>query len=169
MKLNVAVCALIMFSSLTEACDLYSGSLLTPELELTLGADSSPTMLPASGVCFSILDSMGYASKQLLALGLFEESPADSSYWADWFLKADSDPLFTHKLATSYIGFGVWIPSELLDEQSDMSTEEWLMSHGLQLSIGFGEKKAGEPRMRFDYRWHEDFDSVVMMQIEVPF
>lgn len=163
MKLYTIAFVLLMFSSMTKACDLYSNALLVEE------KDNSSVLLQTSAVCFSMLDGMDYASKQLSALGLFEAHPSDASYWSDWLLKADMDPLFTQKLATSYLGFGVWMPPELLDEQSKMSTEEWLMSHGLQLSIGFGEKKAGEPRMRFDYRWHEDYDGDVMMQIEVPF
>ena len=42
-------------------------------------------------------------------------------------------------------------------------------SHGLKLSLGFGQKKAGEPRVRLDYRWHEVYQADWFMQIEVPF
>ena len=163
MKLNVAVLVLLLFSSVTKACDLYSNSFLEE-------GTSSSVMFQASGICFSMLDGIDYASAQLSALGLTDDNKSTNSlYWSDWVLKTDDDPIFTQKLATSYIGFGVWMPQELHEEKSKMSTEEWLMSHGIQISFGFGEKKVGEPRMRIDYRWHEDYDLDVMMQIEVPF
>ncbi|MCV5991403.1 hypothetical protein OFO94_35620, partial [Escherichia coli] len=66
-------------------------------------------------------------------------------------------------------GLGFWMPEELRDEESKMDTEEWLRSHGLMFSVGFGDKSDGQPRMRFDYRWHEYYDADWMMQIEVPF
>ncbi|WP_325205958.1 hypothetical protein [Vibrio sp. 03_296] len=61
------------------------------------------------------------------------------------------------------------MPEEYENQVASMTTEEWLRSHGLMFSIGLGDKKSGEPRMRFDYRWHETSEADVMMQIEVPF
>jgi hypothetical protein len=64
---------------------------------------------------------------------------------------------------------GVWVPNELKDDLAEMDTEQWLMSHGLQLSLGFGDKTSGKPRMRFDYRWHDRYDGDMMVQVELPF
>lgn len=89
-------------------------------------------------------------------------------YWSDWVLKTDSNPFVSQSFSDSYFGIGVWSPTEL-DEDDEISTQEWLMNHGLQFSVGFGEKKLGEPRFRLDYMWHEDEKDNVMMQVELPF
>ncbi len=31
------------------------------------------------------------------------------------------------------------------------------------------KKKAGEPRFRLDYQWHDEEQDNLMMQVEVPF
>lgn len=89
-------------------------------------------------------------------------------YWSDWVLKTESNPFLSQHYSDSYFGIGVWSPTEFEDEE-ELTTQEWLMNHGLQFSVGFGEKKLGEPRLRFDYMWHEDEQDNVMMQVEVPF
>ncbi|MFA0521767.1 hypothetical protein AB4501_32930, partial [Vibrio sp. 10N.222.55.E8] len=102
--------------------------------------------------------------------GLSDEQPkSQSDYWSDWVLQSEDVPLLTQNIESSYIGLGTWFPEDLADEVADMSTEEWLLNHGLLLSIGFGEKVEGQPRIRFDYRWHESREADLMMQIELPF
>lgn len=89
-----------------------------------------------------------------------------SDYWSDWVLKAQTNPFLSQHFSSSYFGIGVWSPEE---DEEEMTTQEWLMNHGLQFSVGFGEKEAGEPRLRLDYMWHEDQQDNLMMQVEVPF
>ncbi len=96
------------------------------------------------------------------------DSHSYSDYWSDWVLKTDSNPLVSQNFSDSYFGIGVWSPTEL-NEDDEITTQEWLMNHGLQFSVGFGEKKLGEPRFRLDYMWHEDEKDNVMMQVELPF
>ncbi|WP_420340932.1 hypothetical protein [Vibrio mexicanus] len=116
-----------------------------------------------------MLDSYNYASETVISIQEKEKSFETESYWESWAFRLDSDPLLSQSLSSNHFGVGVWMPSDLLEESKTMSTEDWIRSHGLQFSVGFGDRKPGEPRMRFDYRWHEKYEGDVMMQIEVPF
>lgn len=106
-----------------------------------------------------------------MGLSLSDENvDDDSAYWQDWLTQEeDSAPVLTESLDSSYFGIGVWLPSEIEEQARYMSTDEWIMNHGLKFSFGLGEKEAGKPRMRFDYRWHNEYDGDVMVQVEVPF
>jgi len=92
-----------------------------------------------------------------------------STYWSDWVLKTESNPFLSQHYSNSYFGIGVWDPSEFDEDNEELSTQDWIMNHGLQFSVGFGEKKAGEPRFRLDYQWHDEEQDNLMMQVEVPF
>ena len=139
-------------------CDFFSlGSIM-------LTSDDENSCLDFS----SSIESFG--QRMLQISGLSDEEPESTAdYWSDWVIQNKDTPLLTQSLESNYVGLGMWFPEDLEDEQYDMSTEEWLMNHGLQLSIGFGEKVDGQPRMRFDYRWHDSRDADLMMQVELPF
>ncbi|KJY93761.1 hypothetical protein TW84_02510 [Vibrio neptunius] len=149
-------------SSSAGACELYN-----------TGYSSDSVLFHSSrGICFSLLDGIQYTANKLDAFDewISEERSTDySSYWADWVLQTETSPILSQSLASNYIGIGVWVPSELEDKINVAETEDWIMSHGLQLSVGFGEKKPGEPRLRLDYRWHDDYERDVIMQLELPF
>lgn len=100
-----------------------------------------------------------------------DSSPANTSdYWSEWWnLEEDTQPILTENFAFSYFGIGLWLPEEVAEQERKMSTDEWILNHGLKFSLGLGEKQTGKPRMRFDYRWHNEYDGDVMMQVEVPF
>ena len=139
-------------------CDLFSLD------SVMLTSDDENSCLDFS----TRLESIGQSMMELS--GLSEpESQTKPDYWSDWVIQSKDAPLLTQSLASNYVGLGMWFPEELEDEQYNMSTEEWLMNHGLQLSIGFGDKVDGQPRMRFDYRWHDSSDADLMMQVELPF
>jgi hypothetical protein len=102
--------------------------------------------------------------------GLSDDEPESTQdYWSNWVIQGKGTTLVTQNLDSNYVGLGMWFPEDLEDEQYDMSTEEWLMNHGLQLSIGVGYKVEGQPRMRFDYNWHNSRSANLMMQVELPF
>ena len=88
------------------------------------------------------------------------------SYWSGWQSEKQVDPLLSHSLSTSHFGIGFW----LYDENSD-STElsAMIQDYGIQLSVGLGEFEVGEPRIRLDYRWHEDYSGDIVMQLDLPF
>lgn len=121
--------------------------------------------------CLDLSDGLESFGHNVITIGglLEEEKPDSSEYWSEWALQTKDAPLITQSIKNNYIGLGAWFPEDLEENQRKMTTEEWLLNHGLQLSIGFGDKKDGEPRMRFDYRWHENQQPDVMMQIELPF
>ncbi|WP_117235117.1 hypothetical protein [Vibrio maerlii] len=122
-----------------------------------------------SSLCLDIVDGLTSFTDNLLSVGgLLDEDVEQDNYWSDWVLSNNEDPFITQQVSQSYFGLGVWIPEEL-DQDKNLTTEEWLLSHGLQLSVGLGDKNSDTPRVRLDYRWHETHDGDLMMQVEVPF
>ena len=121
--------------------------------------------------CLDFSTSIESFDQRMMELsGLSEGEPESTAdYWSDWVIQIKDAPLLTQSLESNYVGLGMWFPEDLEDDQYDMSPEEWLMNHGLQLSIGFGDKVEGQPRMRFDYRWHDSRHADLMMQVELPF
>ncbi|MDW1913959.1 hypothetical protein J6320_06940 [Vibrio alginolyticus] len=153
-----SACALLVVTQAHSACNYFSDRSVVFE----------DNTLP---ICEEILDSIGVLSTEALIWYAAEaklEGPTEN-YWEEWAIKPEETPLLTQNLEKNYFGLGFWMPEELRDEESKMDTEEWLRSHGLMFSVGFGDKSDGRPRMRFDYRWHEYYDADWMMQIEVPF
>lgn len=157
----IALCSLltVAFSPAVYAdCDLFSGKSVMLESQ------------SESESCDFWSNSADLVTSHIMTLGgLIEEDKEEGSYWEEWALKPKDEPLLTQNISTNYIGVGIWMPDDLVEKENEMTSEEWLMNHGLQISLGFGEKKSGEPRMRFDYRWHEVYQGDMMMQIELPF
>lgn len=149
----------LLMSSFSNACEMYGKG------------STSQSVVVDQGVCFSFTDGISYTAQSIDTIShyVLEDSTDYSSYWSDWLLDNDASPIFSKSLASNYIGLGVWVPSELEDELASMDTEEWIRSHGLQLSLGFGDMNTGQPRMRVDYRWHDQREGDVMMQVELPF
>ncbi len=149
------------------ACEFYQ-----PEnTDIAAGQSDSVLFHSTQGVCFSLVDGLDYNPNKQIELNKLLEDDNESSegYWSDWILNSESNPVLTQTLASSYFGIGVWMPSDLESNFDFDHAEDWIRNHGLQFSLGFGDKKPGEPRMRIDYRWHEIYDGDVMMQIELPF
>lgn len=155
--------ALCLFSLQTNACDLF---------EPNVNDDADSVLFHSSqGVCFSLVDGMEYNPDKQRELNnlLDDDEQGGDGYWSDWILNSETNPVLTQTLASSYFGIGVWMPSELEANFELDNAEAWIRNHGLQFSLGIGDKKRGEPRMRIDYRWHEVYEGDVMMQVELPF
>ncbi len=122
-------------------------------------------------VCEEIFDGVSVLTTNTLdwATSKATLNGSKNKYWEEWAFKQNEMPILTKNLKKNHFGLGIWMPEELEDDESKMDTEEWLMSHGLMFSVGFGNKGDGEPRMRLDYRWHEYYDTDWMMHIELPF
>ncbi|MCW8348901.1 hypothetical protein MD535_23185 [Vibrio sp. ZSDZ65] len=123
--------------------------------------------------CTLITKPFSYIGTQVVTLGglLEPASPLDAlqdSYWDEWLLNQESEPVLTGRYESSFVGIGLWAPADIARKKDEMSMQEWLMSQGLHFGVGFGEK-GKEPRLRLDYRWHEDYQGDMMMQVEVPF
>ncbi|MCG3864550.1 MULTISPECIES: hypothetical protein [unclassified Photobacterium] len=90
-------------------------------------------------------------------------------HWDDQF--ADSPVLMDHNSSTFY-GLGFWMPTKYDDEDltNAAGAEDWIFNHGLQMSLGFGDIKGHKPRVRFDYRWHNNshVEDGVSMQVHIP-
>ncbi|CAM2820674.1 hypothetical protein VITU102760_04455 [Vibrio tubiashii] len=155
------ICVMLSFSPLAAACELYQEGVSAHSL---MFEGSSPT-------CTTIFDleiDDTVTNEAFVDLTLAEKTD-HSSYWSDWLLGNETNPLISNSASSNYFGVGVWVPNELEDQLKEMNTENWIRSHGVQLSLGFGDMDAGTPRMRLDYRWHEQYDGDFMMQVEVPF
>lgn len=97
------------------------------------------------------------------------EQAGTSDYWSDWILKNVDDPLLTQRIEDGFLGFGVFRPYEMTLNDDELSYEEWIKTHGIQLSLGIGDKNGDEPRVRLDYQWHDRHEDLVHVQVEVPF
>ena len=161
-----ALLILSLFSSFAHACNEYDS-----------GIDSSTNALMlhlAEETCVPLSDTRLYPmSLYPPETVTISHAPAEEKrdYWSDWVLRTEANPVLTQNVANNYFGIGWWSPSTNEDEQQDtkLTTEEWLMNHGLVFSVGFGDKKNGQPRLRLDYLWHDEYQDNLMMQIEVPF
>lgn len=156
---KLGLIALTLFSSSASArCEIYSST-------------QSVMFGKTQGLCVSLLQGIEYTTKSLDSFNDLTTSDKQdySEYWADWSMSEDINPILSRSLASNYVGIGVWVPSELEKQLESMNAEEWLKSHGLLLSFGFGDMNSGKPRMRLDYRWHEKYDGDVVMQVELPF
>ncbi|MBM4929507.1 hypothetical protein HYO31_05660 [Vibrio parahaemolyticus] len=153
-----SVCALLVVTQANSACTYLS------DRSVVFESNTMPT-------CEEVFDSLGLLGANALDWDANRpkvQGPIEN-YWEQWAIKSEDTPFLTQNLDKNYFGLGFWMPEELRDDEKEMTTEEWLRSHGLMFSIGFGDRSDGEPRMRFDYRWHEYYDADWMMQIEVPF
>ncbi|CAM2926463.1 hypothetical protein QTO01_14320 [Vibrio mytili] len=153
-----SACVLLVVPQAVSACDYVS------DRSVVFNDNTQP-------ICDEDLDSASELNSDVLN---WEEPEAKvdgptKSYWDEWGIKSPDTPLLTQSLQKNHFGLGIWMPHDLEEEEKEMTTEEWLRNHGLMLSVGFGDKGDGAPRMRFDYRWHELYDADWMMQIEVPF
>ncbi len=90
-------------------------------------------------------------------------------YWSDFGFFSKDTPLLTQSLESNYVGLGMWFPEDLEDEQYDSRLKSGWMNHGLQLSIGFGEKVEGQPRMRFDYAGMIHETQTLWCRLNLPF
>ncbi len=170
----VGLCLFITAQARGFACELYQPSQthLATNGQVDANRPDSVLFHSPQGVCFSLVDGLDYnPNKAQKADALLDEGEDTSSkgYWSDWILNTESNPVITQTLASSYFGIGVWMPSDLESNFDFDHAEDWIRNHGLQFSLGFGDRRPGEPRMRIDYRWHEIYDGDVMMQIELPF
>lgn len=164
MKVCVGLVALFSLPCLASVCD---ADLLSDPLH---PATQDIAVYPP---CDNFDEHWRQGSEQALVFDVESDtrSPQSGDYWKGWLVndKNDSNPIVTQQLDHSYLGLGLWVPSALVERERDMDTEEWLINHGLKFSLGFGERESGEPRVRFDYRWHEEYQADWFMQIEVPF
>ena len=95
-----------------------------------------------------------------------EEELADPSYWSGWLSEQQIDPVLSHSLSFSHFGVGFWLYNEN-SESNDLSAI--IQDYGIRLSVGLGRVEAGRPRIRLDYRWHEDYSGDVIMRFDLPF
>lgn len=162
----VVILALGAISAPVHACDLFDTRYPAQSHH---GVDS--VVMKSPGVCFSVKDGMDYVANTFSALRVKPGSnqfDVGTSYWDQWLISGEYAPFLTQRLSNNYFGVGVWLPEELEQDVHMMTYEEWLLSHGLQFSFGIGDKSAGEPRLRFDYRWHESYQGDIFMQFEIP-
>ncbi|NOH95769.1 hypothetical protein [Vibrio sp. 99-70-13A1] len=156
----------------TTSALLLIASCMHANASCMLFSDQSVMLAQDEGLgCQEFSDSWDYIEQQVTSLGglLDEDSEPTEDYWSDWALKTKDAPILTQNISTNYFGLGMWLPEDLEETKNDMTTQEWLLNHGLQLSVGFGDKVNGQPRLRFDYRWHDERDANMMMQVELPF
>ncbi|MEZ9864043.1 hypothetical protein AB4353_12765 [Vibrio breoganii] len=118
-------------------------------------------------LCENLIETVDELVDDLLVSTNIKEEPSTLGYWSDWMMDNVDDPLLTQQVDQSFFGLGVFRPHEMTTNDDELSYEEWIKTHGVQLSVGIGEKD--QPRVRLDYQWHERHEDVFHVQVEVPF
>ncbi|MGF1723594.1 hypothetical protein [Photobacterium nomapromontoriensis] len=96
------------------------------------------------------------------------EQHRTSTFWDDWANELDS-PVLSSNSASNFYGLGVWLPKRYSSIDFE-DTMELIKKYGLQMSFGIGGDDNDSPRVRFDYRWHEDNElDDIFIQVEIPF
>ncbi len=154
----LSACALLVVLKASAACNYLS------DRSVVFADNTKP-------ICEETSDSVSELKTKTLnwATSKIDVKESKKNYWEQWAFKNNQTSILTSKVEKNHFGLGVWMPKELMEEESKMDTEVLLLSHGLMFSVGFGNKGDGQPRMRLDYRWHDYVDADWMMQIEVPF
>ena len=99
-----------------------------------------------------------------------DKEASGSGFWEDWARDGDS-PFLIKKSASTFYGLGAWLPAKYDEQEIEtiQDAQEWIRNHGLQMSFGIGGEDGNSPRLRVDYRWHEDENDDVFLQVEIPF
>lgn len=128
--------------------------------------DSDMFYLPeSSATCEETPEGVETLWADLPQFNMFDEEK-DTNYWEHWGTELADSPMVSSGVNQSHFGLALWQPND--DESvADMTYTEWMMSHGFQFSLGFGEPD--KPKFRFDYQWHDILDDQFSFQVEVPF
>ena len=140
------------------ACDDFTGSSVVVKKEVS-SVDCEGVAGTTEGISDKFLDL--FTQQQ-------PEKEEKDDYWGEWAFNTENNPIVSGRLEKKVVGVGLWLPEELSETEDEMPYDEWLKSHGLQVSFAVGDK-GKEPRVRFDYRWHEVHDGNLMFQVELPF
>lgn len=101
-----------------------------------------------------------------------DKERSSGEFWDNWSedMVIDS-PFLVQQEKSTFYGFGVWLPEKYddMDLETFSDAQEWIRSHGLQMSFGVGGEDGKSPRFRFDYRWHDEDLSDVFLQLDIPF
>lgn len=119
--------------------------------------------------CAQINDLESISS--MLALHLKDNTNQKNDYWNGWVAGQSMtiEPMLSSNYQQNYFGLSVWMPEQFAGQEYEMDLDEWLKSHGVALSVAFGDKRSGLPRLRLDYRWHEIAPKDWFLQLEIPF
>ncbi|WP_146147117.1 hypothetical protein [Photobacterium kishitanii] len=96
-----------------------------------------------------------------------------SEFWNKWNGDFADHPIFTEYNDSMYYGLGFWLPKKYDHEEVEdiVDAEQWVLNHGVQMSVGFGDPGSDSTHVRLDYRWHtkSSVDDGISLQIHVPF
>lgn len=95
-----------------------------------------------------------------------------NDFWYKWNNDFAVDPIFSEYNDYGYYGLGFWLPKQFDNEKlaSVTGVEDWVLNHGIQMSVGFGKPNSDDTRVRIDYRWHSknDVDDGISLQVHMP-
>ncbi|MGF1687281.1 hypothetical protein L4C36_11395 [Photobacterium japonica] len=167
MPVDVNACASLdegEFAALSETQQKAHLASCSSDKPVLMPSDAGNTAIPATASTSQRDDvlRMEWSDKSAQARGTF---------WDNWAKKLDS-PVVSSNSDSSFYGLGFWLPDRYAkdDDMQFENTKDWLKKYGLQMSFGVGGEDNQSPRVRFDYRWHEESDlDDVFIQVEIPF
>ena len=96
-----------------------------------------------------------------------------NEFWNKWSDDFADHPIFTEYNDSMYYGVGFWLPKKYDHEEIEdmVDAEQWVLNHGVQMSVGFGNPSSNSTHIRLDYRWHtkSSVDDGISLQVHVPF
>jgi hypothetical protein len=96
-----------------------------------------------------------------------------NEFWNKWSDDFADHPIFTEYNDSMYYGLGFWLPRKYDHEEIEdmVDAEQWVLNHGIQMSVGFGDPNSNSTHIRLDYRWHtkSSIDDGISLQVHVPF
>lgn len=95
-----------------------------------------------------------------------------NEFWNKWNDEFADHPIFTEYNDSMYYGVGFWLPKKYSHEEVEdmVGAEQWVLNHGVQMSLGFGDPNSNSTHVRLDYRWHtkSSVDDGISLQVHVP-
>ncbi|WP_159064934.1 hypothetical protein [Thaumasiovibrio subtropicus] len=89
-------------------------------------------------------------------------------FWDSWITES---PFYASTLDDgTHYGFSLYLPEDAHDIEQFSSDEikNWIRQHGITMSLGLGPQQKGRPRFRIDYRWQQEEEGNVMIQMQLP-
>lgn len=165
----------LIYSSSVYAfpCDVTSDHTINTENQL-FQFDPSVCRLSnnVNSISFAHVKDDFYSNVQRFNDWKQDQADNTSEFWHHWSDDFADQPVFTEYNDSMYYGLGFWLPRKYDNENVEdiVDAEQWVLNHGVQMSLGFGDPNNNSPRIRLDYRWHtkSSVDDGISVQVHVP-
>lgn len=165
----------LIYSSCAYAlpCDLTSNYTINTDNQLfQFNASTCQLSNNIDSIPFIHIKNDAYSQTQRFNDWKQDQVDNGGEFWSHWSDDFADLPVLTEYNDSMYYGLGFWLPRKYDndDVENVLSAEQWVLNHGVQMSLGFGDPNSNSTRVRLDYRWHtkSDVDDGISLQVHVP-